>query len=160
MHKIFLTKPECELINGAEKIVELFGGFPSMEDGELLDIRVQKCGEHRSTVSLLFDITGWKNNAMYYKKLKDFSETLICFTFNNCRDVFMQSPLGMSGEIKFSNSADRSRMYQDDTPDTVPVIERPYCAFYIRDASCLIIEFFENECTISAEIVKQSDYRY
>lgn len=154
MHKIFLTKPECEIIQGSEKIIETIGGFPSMEDGELIDVHLQKCGEYRSTVTLLFDVTGWKRNAKHSAKLKEFSESLIRLIFQNCRDVYMQSPLGISGEIKFSNSADRSRMCQDDTPDTVLVIERPYCVFYIRDASGLIIEFFENECTISAEIVK------
>lgn len=42
MHKIFLTKNECSIIRGADEIVNTIGGFPSMENGELIEIQLEK----------------------------------------------------------------------------------------------------------------------
>ena len=61
MHKIFLTAPKVSFIVGADEIVEELGGFPSMENSNLLSISVQNCelDNHRYNVSLVFDIEKW-----------------------------------------------------------------------------------------------------
>jgi len=157
MHKLYLTPPECEIIHGASEIVDIIGGFPSMEDGELIDITLQRHNKtgYRGEVILTFDISGWKQVASFYTAygpLNKFVEDRIRLTFKNMRDIKIVDPFSESGEIKFSNTCDSREMHQDDHPCNTPIIERPFCRFYIRSGHNIVFDFEEEECEISAEL--------
>ncbi len=153
MHKLYLTNPECEIINGAENIIDVIGGFPSMEDAHLIELLIKKRADYSAgDITLLFDISGWKQIAPYYQeagKVKTFEQNLIRINFQNVRDVKLINPFSAHGEIKFSNTADPKQMYQDDRVSNTPIIQPPFCCFYIRSRN-VIIEFDEKNCTISA----------
>lgn len=157
MHKLYLTKPECEIINGAQDIIDTIGGFPSMEDGQLIEILIKKRADFSAgDISLLFDISGWKHIAPYYQEagnVKTLEQNLIRLNFENVTSVRLLDLFSAHGEIKFSNTADPQQMYQDDMVSNTPIFERPYCCFYISSRN-VIIEFDEENCTISAHFEK------
>lgn len=157
MHKLYLTSPECEIIRGSSEIVAIIGGFPSMEDGKLIDVTLKRHNEtgHRGDVMLTFDISGWKRIASAYTaygSLHQFAEDRIRLTFRNMRDIKIVDPFFESGEIKFSNTCDSRKMHQDDHPCNTPIVERPFCRFYIRSGHNIVLDFKEEECEISAEL--------
>ena len=41
MHKFCLTEPECDRIQGAQKIIETLGYFPSMENTIIEEIYIK-----------------------------------------------------------------------------------------------------------------------
>lgn len=154
MHKLFLTKNECEIIHGASKIVETVGGFPSMENGELITVSLQKgAKQYHFDVVLIFDITGWKHTAFDNGyEINDFAENRIRMSFKNMRSVDMHDPFSERGEIKFYNSCNRDEFVQDSLPCFTPTIERPFCCFCICSGLHVVLEFEEEECDISADI--------
>ena len=156
MHKVFLTKNECSIIRGADEIIEAFGGFPSMENGELLEIHLEKQHErNRGSVSFVFDIADWKVSSSRYlskERPAGFDQSRIKLTFQNCRDIKIVDPFRDLGEIKFGNSSDRKLIRQDEFPGLAPELERPFCVFYARSGESIIIDFDEETCIISAEL--------
>lgn len=157
MHKICLTATECGIIRGADKIIDTIGMFPSMEDGELIDVHLAKnSSSSRGFVSLTFDITGWRETVKQYlnqRKMKDFSQSKIRIVFSNALDVSLNDPLCAQGEIKFGNSHNKALLRQDEDPYNTPVIGRPFCIFCVRDSRNVVIEFEEEECEIRAELL-------
>lgn len=149
MHKIFLTDEEISFISGAETIINELGGFPSMEDGRLIKICLDECGD-KQFLSLLFDITGWIGNAGYYKKLPETAKTKIKIVFSGKFDIKIVGNLrDIRGEIKFGNQEIRP-MSQDYLPGSAPNIKRPFSVFCIQDERNLCIDFFEEYCSVSA----------
>lgn len=156
MHKYFLTRSECAVIQGADAIIERFGGFPSMEDGCLRSIVIQaKNGKRRYRVELTFDISGWKRATKQYIALKDTDENLITMCFDGAIDLEISSPSDYwdCGEMKFDNFHGTEKLNQDESPCTVLDYPRPYTRFYSAGhPGKLVIEFEESECCISAWI--------
>ena len=149
MHKIFLTDEEVSFISGAETIINELGGFLSMEDGRLVKVCIDECS-NKHFASLLFDITGWIENASYYKKIPVTAKTKIKIVFSGKFDIKIVGNLcDICGEIKFGNEESRP-MSQDDLPGYAPTIKRPFSVFCIRDESNLCIDFFEEYCSVSA----------
>lgn len=154
MHKLFLTDNECSIIHGAQAIIDVIGGFPSMEDG-VLEYIVTKKHPHknRGMVKMIFNISNWKEVGKNYCPpgvIKDFSQDRIELIFLNVRDVKIYDPFENIGEIKFGNAKTRGHMQQDELPWTTPIVERPFCCFYARAGEHILIEFEESECMISA----------
>ena len=168
MHKQYLTEPECEIIEGADKIISAIGGFPSMENGELVDYSVMpnKDRPFLFDVLLVFDITGWKICAGYYIERNEnirFGEVdpddtvpnRIALRFKGAREMFSHiysSQMHEAIDIYFSNTTDRAQMYRASILQHPIIIPRPYCSFYLALRQ-LVIEFSEDECRISAEFV-------
>ncbi len=157
MHKMVLTQPECEIINGSDEIIEAFGCFPSMENGELQDVRISLNDAFKYDVELVFCIDGWKEMARVLQKYcgtyKEAPYHHIKLLFQNADEVHLDGLLGAhrSAEIKFGNTLDRSEMYQDCHPSDPIVIPRPFRSFYIGWGVGLVIGFDETECGISAK---------
>ncbi len=163
MHKWYLTKTECEIINGADRIIDEIGCFPSMENGRLTDIHVVPsqildCG---FDISLVFDITGWKEFASLpgWQRIPETNVTTIRLCFVVAKEIRLNSyrsdmDEGCCEEIKFSNTTDTSLWHQDGTPWNIQEIPRPFCAFMICYGRSLAIEFDEQDCKISAEIIR------
>lgn len=154
MHKLFLTENECSIIHGAQSIIDVIGGFPSMEDGELEYIVTRKYPDrNRGWVKMIFNISGWKEVGKNYCRpgvIKEFSQDRIELVFHNVRDVTIYDPFEDIGEIKFSNTSSRRHMQQDEFPWNTPIVERPFCTFYARCGEHIIIDFDESECFIHA----------
>lgn len=159
MHKLFLTENECSIIHGAQSIIDVIGGFPSMEDGELEYVITRKYPDrNRGWVKLIFNISGWKEVGKNYCRpgvIKEFSQDRIVLTFQNVRDVKINDPFDTVGEIKFGNVVTRRHMRQDDFPWNTPIVERPFCTFYARCGNHIVIDFDESECFISAALLEQ-----
>lgn len=158
MHKIYLTEPEVSVINGADVIVEECGGFPSMENGRLCSIKMEKSKDDFGyNVVLLFDIEKWASDSALYMDIPKISHRFIEMSFCGVSNVYINHPNMSStcGEIKFNNTPDRKKMCQDSSPERVPVISRPFCTFYIRNDSNLVFDFDERECKISARFKDQ-----
>lgn len=154
MHKIYLTEPEVSIIKGADVIVKECGGFPSMENGHLCSIKIQKTKDTlaRYDVVLLFDIEKWASDSAFYMHVPKIFHKYIEMTFRCVENVYVNNPCMSStcGEIKFGNLSDRNKMHQDILPGRATIINRPFCVFYIRSGNELVIDFDEEECTISA----------
>ena len=57
MHKFFLTESECEVIQGSHVVTDCIGGFPSMENGSIANIKIcQKDNLARYIIKISFDI--------------------------------------------------------------------------------------------------------
>lgn len=162
MHKIFLTEPEVSFIHGADAIVDVFGGFPSMEGSRLLEISVRDSGlgYKRYNVSLVFDIAGWRRVSSVYMPIPEPKNMYIQMQFFNVRDVFISSPsIDLCGEFKFGNTFDRGEMYQDDVPSRPIIVERPFCTFYMQAGHDFVLEFDEAECKVFASFLEKRQYQ-
>lgn len=152
MHKFCLTEPECERIQGAQKIIETLGYFPSMENTILEEINIRNT-HHPGTsyeVSLLFDLSCGGVKTVPGGKPK------IRITFYGVRDVFMNADSlhwENCPEIKFVNTFDRFSVSQDDCPSTTPIISRPFRGFAIGCGRIFFLEFFDEEITVDAFFV-------
>lgn len=164
MHKVYLTEEECSIIQGAQDIIDVLGGFPSMEDGELVSIGItaNKNNPARYDVSLLFDISGWirvcgfnsrMENAVYqYPNIVNPKYTRIRLSFEQAENIVINGiNMDRCGEIKFTDTWDRRAVRQDDHPSTTPRIKRPFLGFGIRYGEDFFISFFEGEVTIWAK---------
>ena len=150
MHKLFLTAPECEVIKNSEEIISDLGGFPSMEDGALESVEISGVYPKLKAV-LIFDISHWFDVGINYGASKKPKHSKIKLEFVGLRDIMVNEEIFMCcGEIKFGNTHDKKKMVQDIEPDMTPVIPRPFCSFYARNGSGLLIEFDERECEITA----------
>ena len=165
MHKVFLTEEECSIIQGAQEIVEVFGGFPSMENGELLSIEIKAHKQtRRYDVALLFDLSGWFEACSFHAKggkgffpypdIQNPPFTKIKLLFEKVEGINVNDiAMSICGEIKFTNKPDYRTIVQDEHPSTTPRIPRPFCGFGIRYGSQMFISFFEEEVIISASFV-------
>lgn len=165
MHKHYLTKTECGIIEGADKIISVIGGgFPSMENGALIKTVVERNQEkpYLHNVLLVFDITGWKKAVKYYEdsalgtvSYDEDGPNLISLRFEGVREVFIdfdsQGSTSEVVDIYFCNTAERSELFRDGLPGRAREIPRPFVCFYLA-ARQLIIEFLEEECRISAKL--------
>ena len=123
--------------------------FLQWKTGELIKVCIDECAD-KQIVSLLFDITGWIENASYYKKIPTTSKRRIKIVFDGKFDLKIVGNLrGIQGEIKFGNQESRP-MKQDNLPGYAPIIKRPFSVFCIRDEKLLYIDFFEEYCSVSA----------
>lgn len=155
MHKIFLTDPETSIIHGADKIIAEFGGFPSMENGKLCSVTIKESslGYARYDIFLMFDVEKWAIDSSDYVDIPKSSYKFIELSFLCARNISINRPLMHDcGEIKFGNTFDRRKMYQDSLPQHPIVIDRPFCTFYIKAGRDFVIEFDECECQISAAV--------
>lgn len=160
MHKIFMTEPEASIIKGADAIIEELGGFPSMENGRLVSISIKDCGLEgwrcARDITLVFDIYNWARDSSRYVNISKPKHRFIKMRFSPLRDFYINTPsMDYCGEFKFGNTADRDKMRQDmGTGLNPPIVERPFCCFYMRSAyDGLILEFDEDTCEISAEFI-------
>lgn len=157
MHKIFLTEPEVSFIKGADAIVKELGGFPSMENGKLVEISVQDAGLNysRYNVTLVFDIEGWGRASSRYMNIPKPQNMYIQMDFLNVRDVFISGPsINECGEFKFGNTLDRKEMYQDDLPSRPIIVERPFCTFYMQAGLDFVLEFDDADCLVFASFLE------
>ena len=157
MHKIFLTEPEVSFIKGADAIVDALGGFPSMENGKLVEISVRDAGLSytRYNVTLVFDIEGWGRTSSLRMDIPRPESTLIQMEFLNVRDVFISSPyIDCCGEFKFGNTYDRKEMYRDFLPSHPIVVERPYFTFYMNSGHEFVLEFDDSDCLVFASFLE------
>ena len=162
MHKTYLNEVELEVIEGADKIVEKIGGFPSMENGRLTSYSVKNLETVLIDVELIFDLKGWihtldfhytydyKGDKNYYHK--EFNERHIKMTFRKCHRIETEG-YGLGGDIYFGGpeQCDLRRRHRDKLPGHAIIIERPFCCFYTAHNEIAIF-FDENECEISAEL--------
>ena len=157
MHKIFLTEPEVSFIKGADAIVKELGGFPSMENGKLVEISVRNgLSYSRYNVSLVFDIEEWGRASSRYMNIPKPQNMYIQMEFLNVRDVFISSPsINECGEFKFGNTLDREKMYQDDLPSRPIIVERPFCTFYMQAGRDFVLEFDDSDCLVLALFLKE-----
>ena len=153
MHKYFLTEEECSIINGADIIADEIGGFPSMEDGELLQFNFEKAfgDKAKDRLTLVYDIRGWHKNCSYYLDLRPLKHTKIMMVFEGRLNVKYISD-NVWGEIKFGNNI--SIMAQDGDPLNINVVKRPFTCFCMRDKRNLCVDFFEEDCLISAKLLR------
>ena len=154
MHKIKLTDNETAVICGSDKIIDEFGCFPSMENGRLCSVEVKENSSDSSKkdIVLCFDTNHWYETSSLYLELPKPRLRYITLSFIKADGIIFNSrAIGASGEIKFGNTIDREAMHQDCLPYKTPILERPFCSFYVRGGSDLIIEFNECECKITAE---------
>ncbi len=159
MHKAFLTKTECELIKGSDKIISTIGGgFPSMENGTLVQISIEENKEttNLQNVLLIFDVSGWKESVQFHKLgnvCNDEKESnLISLRFEGAREVHLNlSRPDRSIDMYFCNTEEGAELYRDGYPGSARELPRPYNCFYLANRQ-VVIEFFEHECKISAEI--------
>ena len=152
MHKFYLNNTECSIIQGAQEIVSRFGGFPSMENGTLISVTVERSSERsRYDVKLVFDITGWAKMVLSDKDSG--TDVKICMSFEGCRSIVtrIEPWSNPCGEIKFGDGMEEMR--QDGHPSHIIEIPRPYGAFCIRSSHEFLIEFDESECWISAAVM-------
>lgn len=162
MHKIFLTAPEVSFIVGADEIVEDLGGFPSMENSNLLSISVQNSGSdnQRYNVSLVFDIEKWAIESSRYVDIPTLKHKYILLCFFNVRQVDIHSPsMNVCGEFKFGNTTDRKKMYQDVLPSEPIVVNRPFCSFYMQSGQDFVLEFEDDTCTVFASFLNTPQYQ-
>ena len=67
MHKFCLTEPECDRIQGAQKIIETFGYFPAMEGAILEEVNIKNTNRlaKRYEVCLVFDLSCEGKHTVY-----------------------------------------------------------------------------------------------
>ena len=153
MHKFYLNNTEGDIIQGAQEIVSRFGGFPSMENGTLISVTVERSSERfRYDVKLVFDITSWAEMVLSDKDIGS-TGAKICMSFEGCRSIAARTDAmhGPCGEIKFGDGMEEMR--QDGHPSHIIEIPRPYRVFCIRSSHAFQIEFEEEECRISAAVM-------
>lgn len=163
MHKFFMTEPEVSIIRGADAIIEELGGCPSMENGRLVSISIEDCElagwRCARSITLLFDIYNWARDTSRYVDIPKPKHHYIRMRFSSLRDFYINTPImDHCGEFKFGNTTNRDKMRQDmGTGPNPPIVERPFCCFYMRSAyEGFILEFDENTCEISAEFIDNS----
>ena len=151
MHKLYLTNFEASIIGGAEAIITKYGGFPSMENGSLCALEVERIEAEQSfvNVKLVFDIRHWHEVCSLYHDLPALSHRYIEISFHKAKAIsFDHAPIGNIGEIQFENTANQSHWRANSLPFQPIMVERPYCVFHIRRD--LRIDFHEKECQITA----------
>ncbi len=160
MHKYYLTDQECMVIQNAEDIIRDLGGFPSMENGELIGIEIchnptsgRIGNESRISVSLTFDIEVWMQCVEHLGRVVNNKHKRIKMQFDGINGFRLDSMAIWTacGEIKFGN--ERYPMRQDSVPEVTYDVPRPYSSFYIRSGSGVVLYFSESECIISAEFI-------
>ena len=152
MHKFCLTEPECERIQGAQKIIETLGYFPSMENTILEEVNIKNTHRlaERYEVCLVFFFFFCGKHTVPGGKPK------LQLTFYGVREVYMNTDgldWRFSPEIKFTNSIDRTKVYRDDLPSTTPIIPRPFTGFAIGRGQDFFLEFFDEEITVDAFLI-------
>ena len=152
MHKFCLTEPECDRIQGAQKIIETFGYFPAMEGAILEEVNIINTNRlaKRYEVCLVFDLSCEGKHTVPGGKPR------IQLTFYGVREVYMNTcglDWRFSPEIKFTNSIERAKVHQDDHPSTTPVIPRPFRGFAIGRGQDFFLEFFDEEITVDAFLI-------
>lgn len=155
MHKLFLTKTECEVINGSQEIVEAFGGFPSMENTEIVDASISRKGGLLD-VSFLFDTHRWVEISASYKyDVKQPEKRKVRIEFKGVREATLVAPADywICTGLKFDSASDRKKWYQDEYPSAVSEIPRPFCCLYSFSRN-IVLEFREDECVINATIAE------
>lgn len=159
MHKYYLTKTECGFIKGADRIINEFGCFPSMENGQIRNIRIMPSQrlEHRYDISIEFDITDWKKYSQLPNgdHIPETDSSTILLRFDGAHE-FSITPrcidmIDSCGGIKFTNDWNQKNWSQDGWPNSIPEIPRPFRAFYIRRGDEFSIRFWDDECIASAE---------
>lgn len=149
MHKFCLTEPECDRIQGAQKIIETLVFFPSMENTIIEEIYIKNTYRLglRYEVSLLFDLSCGGKREVKGGKSK------IRMTFYGIRDVHIDTDAFIwpycSG-IKFSNRFDLENVQQDNVPSTTPIIPPPFTGFIIGRGKDFYLEFYDEEYTVDA----------
>lgn len=162
MHKLYLTEPEVSFICGADAIVAELGGFPSMENGKLIDVSIAPSHPYGYNVFLVFDIENWAavSSRYRYANIPRPKHRYIRMCFFGVQRVYIDSPhLDGCGEIKFGNTTDRKKMYQDDSPLRPIIVERPFYSFYIRDGSDFVLEFNDSKCWVEASFLNEEAVR-
>ena len=150
MHKFCLTKPECDKIQGSQKVIETLGYFPSMENTILEDIDIQYTHRvhQRYQITLLFDLTCGGKKSVKGNKNK------IRITFYGVREIHLHTYSMASWdscpEIKFTNLDNPSEVRQDHLPSDTPIIPRPFTGFVIGTGRDFYLEFDDSECTVDA----------
>lgn len=160
MHKYYLTDQECMVIQNAEEIIGELGGFPSMENGELIGVEIihnpvngRIGNESRISVSLTFDIEVWIRCVEHLGRVVNNKRKRIKMRFDGINGFRLDSMAIWPGcgEIKFGNEG--YPMMQDSVPEVTRDVPRPYNSFYIRSGFGLVLYFSESECVISAELI-------
>ena len=153
MHKYCLTEPECERIQGSQKIIETLGYFPSMERSILEEINIKNTQRPgiRYEVGLIFDLSRGGQETVPGGKPR------IQITFYGVRDIYMDTTTvdwRYCPETKFTNTFDRDKVFQDDNPSTTPIIPRPFRGFAIGRGHHFFLEFFDEEITVDAFLIE------